>query len=81
MTKDDEINIVHGGGTHVVLLGAGASFASTLRNAEKSNKTLPLMWNIVDIVGLNDIVNFVNKIFLKTKNERLKKKFTTTLIA
>jgi len=56
MTREEEIEIVHGKGTHVVLLGAGASFASTLRNPEKSGKKLPLMWNIIDIVGLNDVI-------------------------
>lgn len=77
MTKDDEIKIVHGGGTHIVLLGAGASFASTLRNAEKSNKTLPLMWNIVDIVGLNDIVNSLPSDYQLLRNdfEKLYSKF------
>ncbi len=57
MTREDEISKVHGGGSHVVILGAGASFASTLRNPEKNAKKLPLMKNIVDIVGLNKIIN------------------------
>ena len=57
MTRKDEIERVYGNGTHVVLLGAGASYASTLRNPEKNGKKLPLMKNIVDIVGLTDIVN------------------------
>lgn len=57
MTKQEEIEIVHGGGSHVLLLGAGASFASTLKNPEKNSKSLPLMWNIVDIVGLNNVVD------------------------
>jgi len=56
MTREEEINMVHGAGTHVVLLGAGASYASTLRNPEKYGKALPLMRNIVEIVGLEEIV-------------------------
>lgn len=56
MTTQEEIEKVQGSGTHVLLLGAGASFASTLRNPEKSHKKLPLMWNIIEIVGLNDVV-------------------------
>ncbi|GAA4448668.1 hypothetical protein GCM10023189_06870 [Nibrella saemangeumensis] len=56
MTREEEIIKVHGNGTHVVILGAGASYASTLRNPEKNGKKLPLMRNIVDIVGLQDIV-------------------------
>lgn len=61
MTKEEEIEIVHGRGTHVVILGAGASYASTLRTPEKNGKRLPLMRNIVDIVGLNDVVNNLPK--------------------
>ncbi|EPD99630.1 hypothetical protein [Capnocytophaga sp. oral taxon 336] len=57
MKRQDEIEKVYGNKTHVVLLGAGASYASTLRNPEKNGKKLPLMKNIVDIVGLTDIVN------------------------
>lgn len=57
MTKKEEIEKVHGQGTHVTLLGAGASFASTLRNPEKNGKRLPLMKNIVDIVDLNYLVD------------------------
>lgn len=56
MTRQEEIERVHAGGIHVVILGAGASLASTKRNPEKNGKALPLMNNIVDIVGLNDIV-------------------------
>lgn len=61
MTKEEEIEIVHGRGTHVVILGAGVSYASTLRTPEKKGKRLPLMRNIVDIVGLNDVVNNLPK--------------------
>lgn len=61
MTKEEEIKIVHGRGTHVVILGAGASYASTLKTPEKNGKKLPLMRNIVDIVGLNNVVNNLPK--------------------
>jgi hypothetical protein len=57
MTREDEIASVHGNGVHVVILGAGASYAATLRNPEKNGKKLPLMKNIVDIVGLNKLVD------------------------
>lgn len=57
MTKEEEIKIVHGKGTHVVILGAGASFASTLKTPERNGRQLPLMRNIVEIVGLNDLVD------------------------
>lgn len=61
MTTKEEIEFVHGKGSHVVLLGAGATFASTIRNPEKSGKTLPLMWNVIDVVGLNTLVNGLPK--------------------
>lgn len=56
-TKDDRINTVFGGGGHVVILGAGASIASTVRNPEQSGKLLPSMDNFIDIVGISDIVD------------------------
>jgi hypothetical protein len=57
MTQEDEIKRVHGGGAHVVILGAGASIASTLRDNEKNNMKLPAMNNIVDVLNLHDILN------------------------
>src|SRR5690606_24545958 len=55
-TKEDRIKTVMGGGGHVVILGAGASIASTIRNPELSGKKLPSMDNFIDVVGLRDIV-------------------------
>ncbi len=69
MTRQEEIDIVHGRGTHAVLLGAGASFASTLKNPEKNGKKLPLMWNIVDIVGLNDVLDSLPNDYKVLKND------------
>lgn len=63
MTTEEEIEKVHGGGGHVVILGAGASYASSLRNPEQGGKDLPLMRNIVDIVGLDGVVNELPKEF------------------
>lgn len=67
LTKEDRIKTVFGGGGHVVILGAGASIASTLRNQEPSGKKLPSMDNFVEIVGLQDIVNSVD-INIKSNN-------------
>jgi hypothetical protein len=55
-TKEDRINTVYGGGGHVVILGAGASIASTIRNPEPHGKQLPSMDNFIDVVGLNDLL-------------------------
>ncbi|MBK7737333.1 MAG: hypothetical protein IPI45_06100 [Saprospiraceae bacterium] len=57
LTKEDRIKTVFGGGGHVVILGAGASIASTFRNSEPNGKRLPSMDNFIDIVGLSDIVD------------------------
>jgi hypothetical protein len=61
--KEDRIRTVFNGGNHVVILGAGASIASTYRNAEVGGKKLPSMDNFNDIVGLNDVVNKLPKDF------------------
>jgi hypothetical protein len=66
-TKEDRIKTVYGGGGHVVILGAGASIASTIRNAEPTGKKLPSMDNFIDIVGLTDIVDNLPE-NLKAKN-------------
>jgi len=41
---------------HVVILGAGASIASTLRNPEKHGKPLPGMPNLVEVLGLEPLI-------------------------
>lgn len=66
-TKEDRIKTVYGGGGHVVILGAGASIASTIRNPEPNGKRLPSMNNFIDIVGLSDIVDSLPE-NLKAKN-------------
>ena len=59
MTIEEGINQVYGGGGHVVILGAGASIASTIRNPEKSKKQLPSMDNLIEVVGLNDLIQYI----------------------
>ena len=66
-TKEDRIKTVYGGGGHVVILGAGASIASTFRNPEANGKRLPSMDNFIDLVGLSDIVDSLPE-KLKAKN-------------
>lgn len=67
LTKEDRIKTVYGGGGHVVILGAGASIASTFRNPELNGRKLPSMDNFVDVVGLTDILSNVPK-HLAAKN-------------
>ena len=69
MTRQEEIEKVHAGGIHVVILGAGASLASSNRNSEKNGKELPLMNNIVDVIGLNDILELLPEYLQKLRNE------------
>ena len=66
-TKEDRIKTVFGGGGHVVILGAGASIASTFRNPEPHGKRLPSMENFIELVGLTDIVKELPE-NLKAKN-------------
>jgi hypothetical protein len=57
MSREEGIETVYAGGGHVVIIGAGASIASTLRNPEMNGKKLPSMNNLIEVVGLDDIVN------------------------
>ncbi len=53
------IKQVYNGLRHVVILGAGASIASTYRNSELNGKKLPSMDNFAEVVGLQDLVEQV----------------------
>ncbi|QQS51125.1 MAG: hypothetical protein IPM71_16465 [Bacteroidota bacterium] len=70
-TIQDRIKTVMGGGGHVVILGAGASIASTFRNSEATGKKLPSMDNFIDIVGLTDIVQKLPKNLVAQNFEEL----------
>lgn len=61
MSREEGIKTVYGGGGHVVILGAGASIASTIRNPERKGKRLPSMDNFIDVVGLSEIVKRLPK--------------------
>lgn len=69
MTREEEIEKVHGNGSHVVILGAGASYASTLRTPEKNGKKLPLMSNVVDVVGLDPILKHLPKQYQELRED------------
>jgi len=77
-TKEDRIKTVMGGGGHVVILGAGASIASSLRNPEINGKQLPSMDNFIDVVGLVDIVNTLPEEFRAKNFEKLYSKLLKT---
>ena len=71
LTREEVINTVYDGGGHIVIHGAGASIASTLRNQEKSGKKLPAMSNLIKVIGLTDIVKKLPKILQKKNFETL----------
>ena len=60
-----------GGAGQVVILGAGASIASTIRNPELKGRKLPSMDNFIDVVGLNDIVDVLSKELVSENFEEL----------
>ena len=70
-TKVDRIKTVYGGGGHVVILGAGASVASTLRNPAPNGRKLPLMNNFVETVGLTPITSALPKKLQSNNFEKL----------
>lgn len=49
------------GGCHVVILGAGASIAASLRDPEPHGLKLPSMNNLPDVVGLNGVLSHFPK--------------------
>jgi len=51
----EEINQIRMERPHVVILGAGASYAS-FPNGDKNGNKLPLMNNLIDILNLKDII-------------------------
>lgn len=57
MTREEGVETVYDGPSHVVILGAGASIASTIHNPEPSGKELPSMDNFIDVVGLQEILD------------------------
>lgn len=57
LTREEGIDTVYEGPSHVVILGAGASIASTIHNPEPTGKKLPSMDNLIEVVGLVDILN------------------------
>lgn len=45
------------GGSHVVILGAGASIAAALRNPEKPGLSLPSMNDLLKVCGLDEVLS------------------------
>lgn len=54
MKADDEIRQISVGKPHVVILGAGASYAACPQG-DKHGRMLPLMNNLIETLGIEDI--------------------------
>lgn len=54
-------NVAFPGGGHIVILGAGASIASTLLDNEKNGKRLPSMNDLPKVIPMADLINKVPK--------------------
>lgn len=65
-TVEDEIKDVKMGRPHVFILGAGASVAA-FPNGDRNGIKLPLMWNFVEVLGLDALLE-TNEIDFKGKN-------------
>ena len=57
------------GGCHVVILGAGASIAATIRDPEEHGLKLPSMNNLPDVVGLHGCLNHFPQELIKENFE------------
>lgn len=56
VSVEQEIEQIQMGKPHVVILGAGASYAAFL-NGDRNGVKLPLMNNFVDVLGLNELLS------------------------
>jgi hypothetical protein len=56
VSAEEEINQIEVGKPHVVILGAGASYAA-FPNGDKNGKKLPLMNNFVETLGIEELVD------------------------
>lgn len=69
-TKDNEINDTKVGRPHLVILGAGASYAA-FPNGDKNGRKLPLMNNLVEVVGLQGDLDKFGVVYSGVNFEKL----------
>lgn len=67
-SAEEEINQVEIGKPHVVVLGAGASYAA-FPNGDKNGRKLPLMNNFVETLGLESLISRTGLSFSSTNFE------------
>lgn len=56
---EEEISQIEMGKPHIVILGAGASYAA-FPNGDKNGKKLPLMYNFIETLGLEELIKSTN---------------------
>lgn len=64
-------NTAFPGGGHIIILGAGASIASTTLDPEKNGKRLPSMNDLPSIVPMTDLMTFVPQEYYSDNFETL----------
>lgn len=70
VTREQEILQIKMNRPHLVILGAGASYAA-FPDGDKNGKKLPLMSNLIDLVGLGDIIKSSGLIFTTNNFEEI----------
>lgn len=68
VSADQEIKQIAAGKPHIVILGAGASYAA-FPNGDRNGRRLPLMNNFVETLGLEDLVTQTGLSFSSTNFE------------
>jgi hypothetical protein len=68
VSAEEEINQIEVGKPHVVILGAGASYAA-FPNGDRNGRKLPLMNNFVETLGIEDLLKRTGLTFSSTNFE------------
>ena len=56
VSAEQEVNQIQIGKPHVLILGAGASYAA-FPNGDRNGRKLPLMNNFIEVLGLESLIN------------------------
>jgi hypothetical protein len=68
VSAEEEVNQIEVGKPHVVILGAGASYAA-FPNGDRNGRKLPLMNNFVETLGIEDLIKRTGLSFSSTNFE------------
>ncbi len=70
VSTEEEINQIEMGKPHVVILGAGASYAA-FPNGDKNGQKLPLMNNFVETLGIENLISRTGLTFTSNNFENI----------